>query len=244
MAAADRTLIVNADDFGLSAGVNAGILESHERGIVTSTSLMVRHPAAAEAAGAAEAHPSLAFGLHLDLGQWEYADGEWIAGYERCSLEDRAEVEAECEAQLEAFRALLGRDPTHIDSHQHVHSREPVAAVARAMASRLGVPLRAWRGRYEGGFYGQTGTGEPLPEAIAAERLIELIVALPAGVTELGCHPGRGLGDESSYAAERDREVTALCDPRVRATVEAEGIELRSFAELRAADPPQPLAGS
>ncbi len=232
--AAERTLIVNADDFGLSDGVNAGIVEAHERGIVTSTSLMVRHPAAIEAARCADAHPSLSFGLHLDLGHWEHKDGKWIATYERCSLEDRAAIEAESQAQLAAFRQLLGHDPTHLDSHQHVHTREPVASVARALSSQLGVPLRSWRSRYVGDFYGQTGTGEPLPEAVAAERLIELIVSLPAGATELGCHPGRGVGEESSYAAERDREVTALCDPRVRATIEAEGIELRSFAELRA----------
>ena len=79
-----RFLVVNADDLGLSAAVNAGIAAAHERGIVTSASLMVRQGAAAEAAAYAAAHPALAVGLHLDLGEWDYVDGEWMAAYQRC----------------------------------------------------------------------------------------------------------------------------------------------------------------
>ena len=67
-----RFLIVNADDFGLSAGVNQGIIEAHERGVVTSASLMVRWPAAVAAAAYARSHPQLAVGLHVDLGEWAY----------------------------------------------------------------------------------------------------------------------------------------------------------------------------
>ena len=65
---ADRWLIVNADDLGLSSGVNQGILQAHEQGIVTSASLMVRHQAAPEAVAAAREHPRLGLGLHVDLG--------------------------------------------------------------------------------------------------------------------------------------------------------------------------------
>ena len=54
-----RLLIVNADDFGQTAGVNRGVIEAHDRGIVTSASLMVRWPAAAEAASFARARPAL-----------------------------------------------------------------------------------------------------------------------------------------------------------------------------------------
>jgi chitin disaccharide deacetylase len=225
-------LIVNADDLGLSEGANAGIAMAHERGIVTSASLMVHQGAAREAADYAGEHPGLAVGLHIDLGQWDYEDGDWTLAYERCALDDEASVEAECRAQLKAFRRLVGRDPTHLDSHQHSHNRERVAAVAARLATELGVPLRGRDIRYEGGFYGQTGRGEPLPEAITAQSLIELIVSLPGGWTELGCHPGLRMAEESSYGAEREREVKALCDPGVRERIESEAIELRSFAEL------------
>lgn len=229
---AERNLIVNADDFGLSAGVNMGILEAHERGIVTSTSLMVRKPAAGEAASLAAAHPSLAIGIHLDLGQWDYEGGEWKVAYENCPPDDPAAVDAECRAQVDAFRALLGRDPTHLDSHQHAHEHEPAASVATTMAAELGVPLRGRLVRYEGGFYGQSGKGEPFPAGITTAHLTQLIEALPAGWTEVGCHPGIGVGAESSYGHEREAEVRALCDPRVREAIASEGVELRSFAEV------------
>ncbi|HEX8959864.1 MAG TPA: ChbG/HpnK family deacetylase [Solirubrobacterales bacterium] len=228
-----RFLIVNADDLGLSDGVNAGIVEAHERGIVTSASLMARQSAAADGARRARRHPALAVGLHIDIGQWDYERGEWTAAYERCPPGDEVAVEAECRAQLKAFRELLGRDPTHLDSHQHVHMSEPVASVAARMAAELGVPLRATgRVHYEGGFYGQSGRGEAYPEGISAGHLVELIGSLPAGWTELGCHPGRGAAELSSYGVEREREVEVLCDSRVAAAIERSGARLRSFADI------------
>lgn len=227
-----RELIVNADDLGLSAGVSAGILRAHEHGIVTSASLMVRQAGAPQAVALAAGHPRLAIGLHLDLGQWDYANGEWFAAYLRCDTGDEAAVRAECRAQLEAFRTLVAREPTHLDSHQHVHDSEPVSSVMTALAAELGVPLRGRQVRYEGGFYGQSGKGEPYPQGITAEHLIALIRALPAGLTELGCHPGIGVGGESSYGPERELELQALCDPAVRTALREEGVRLRSFAEL------------
>ncbi|HXS48148.1 MAG TPA: ChbG/HpnK family deacetylase [Solirubrobacterales bacterium] len=230
---AARVLIVNADDLGLSEAVNAGIATAHERGIVTSASLMVRQGAAAAAAGYAATHPALAVGLHIDLGQWDYMEGEWTVAYQRCLPDDEAAAEAECRAQLDGFRRLLNRDPTHIDSHQHTHMSEPVATVADRLAAELGVPLRARGGiRYEGGFYGQTGKGEPFPDSIGVENLIRILSSMPPGWTELGCHPGLGMREESSYGREREVEVRALCDLRVREAIETEGIELRSFAQL------------
>jgi chitin disaccharide deacetylase len=212
-----RWLIVNADDLGLSAGVNAGIVEAHERGIVTSASLMVRADAAAAAA---------------DIAEWRFEAGEWRVGYERCAPADPAAVEAECRGQLDAFRQLTGDDPTHLDSHQHTHMSEPVASVAANLAAELGVALRGRQVRYEGGFYGQTGKGEPYPEGIEPGHLVELIEALPSGWTEIGCHPSRCADTGSSYEAERELELRALCDPRVSAAIERAGVSLRSFAEL------------
>jgi predicted glycoside hydrolase/deacetylase ChbG (UPF0249 family) len=233
---AERLLIVNADDLGLSPGVNAGIVEAHERGIVTSASLMVRATAVADAVASASGHPRLAVGLHLDIAEWQYEDGEWRLNYQRCPPEDAAAVEAECRGQLAAFRELVGRDPSHLDSHQHTHMGEPVASVAAGLAAELGVPLRARGIRYEGGFYGQTGKGEPYPAGIEAEHLVELIEALPPGRTELGCHPAIGEDTGSTYASEREKELRALCAGQVKAALEREEIKLCSFAQI--ASPP------
>lgn len=225
-----RRLIVNADDFGMTPAVDAGIAAAFEEGIVTSTSMMVRQRAAPAAAAYAAAHPGLAVGLHLDLGQWDYVGGEWTAAYLRCDADDPEAVERECRGQLAAFRELTGADPTHLDSHQHTHMSEPVAGVAARMAAELGVPLRGRGIAYEGGFYGQSGKGDPYPEGISLEALVALLRGLPEGTTEIGCHPGIGLGGESSYGEERETELRTLCDPRVREAIEAEKIELVSFA--------------
>lgn len=227
-----RRLIVNADDLGLSAGVNAGIAEAHQRGIVTSTSLMVRADAAAAAAELAREHAELAVGLHLDIAEWRFEDGEWRVAYERCDPEDPGAVEAECRAQVDAFRRLIGCDPTHLDSHQHTHLSEPVASIAARLAAELAVPLRDRGIRYEGGFYGQSGKGEPYLEGIEPEHLARLIEELPPGWTELGCHPARGADTGSTYEVEREVELRSLCDPRVAAAIERAGVELRSFAQL------------
>ncbi len=228
----ERFLVVNADDLGLSDAVNEGIFRAHAGGVVTSASLMVRQGAAPAAAEAANGHPELAIGLHLDLGQWDYENGEWIQAYLRCDTEDREAVESESRAQVERFRALLGRDPTHLDSHQHVHESEPVAGVAEALAAELGVPLRNRAIRYQGGFYGQSGKGEGFPEGIAPAALAALIRGLPPGWTEIGCHPAAGPVPTSSYDAERQVELRTLCDPSIREALNVTNVKLCSFAQV------------
>jgi predicted glycoside hydrolase/deacetylase ChbG (UPF0249 family) len=230
----ERRLIVNADDFGRSAGINTGILRAHAEGIVTSASLMVRWPSAVGAADAARPGRSrLSIGLHVDLGEWAYRDGEWTPVYEVVPTNDAAAVEREVHAQLERFRELMGCDPTHVDSHQHVHRDGVVAEVVDALAGPLEAPVRQRHPLIShcGAFYGRTGRGEPLHDAITPDRLIEILRALPPGTTELGCHPGLDDGADPLYDEERALELLALCDPDVQAVVTAEGIVLASFAD-------------
>jgi len=224
-----RTLIVNADDFGRSAGVNRGVAFAHEKGIVTSASLMVRRPAAVEAAEYARSHPRLSVGLHADLGEWVFRNGAW-----EVVEEPPDDVGDELSRQLDRFSELVGCLPTHLDSHQHVHQREPEAAVISALAGELGLPLRGRNAHisYCGDFYGQTGKSEPMHEAISVESLLNLLTALPAGITELGCHPGVGTDDDLPYGVERSIEVAALCDRRVRAFIDETEISLRSFTDF------------
>ena len=230
-----RAAIVNADDFGQSAGINRGIVEAHERGIVTSASLMVRWHTAPAAAAYARAHPRLSVGLHVDLGESIYRGGEWISLYERVNRRDARAVEAEIRAQLSLCRELLRRDPTHLDSHQHVHTEEPARSILDGIARELGVPLRhrSSRLRHDGRFYGQTSTGEPLTAGITPTRLVEMLRSLPEGVTEVACHPGFADDLLTMYRAERQVELDALCDAGVRRAVRDEGIELIGFADLR-----------
>ncbi len=229
----ERILIVNADDFGRSPGVNAGVIHCHEEGIVTSASLMVRWPDAEEAAAYARGS-SLGVGLHLDLGEWIFDGGSWRARYEVLAEESADAIALELASQLERFQHLVGRPPDHLDSHQHVHRDEPARAPVLAAGERLGIPVReAAPGiAYSGVFYGQDGRGTPVPEAITAEALVAAIEGMPPGATELACHPAAVADHDSSYGEERLAEVEALCDKRVRAAVERCGIALRSFGAL------------
>jgi len=239
----DIRLIVNADDFGHSREVNAGILEAHDHGIVTSTSLMVRRRGANEAADATRTRPALAVGLHVELGEWSYGREGWRVDGEVLA----SGMVEEVRGQVDRFRELVGREPTHLDSHQHVHRGEPARSVLTALAGELRVPLREAdpRVRYLGGFYGQTDTGEPWREGVTTDALVSLVRVLPRGTTELGCHPAKGVPPGTSYGVERTLELVALCDSRVREAIVEAGVALISFAELRSpgASAPRPLAG-
>ncbi len=229
----ERVLIVNADDFGRSPGVNGGVIRSHEEGIVTSATLMVRWPGAEEAAAYAQ-RSSLSVGLHLDLGEWEHREGEWHARYEVLATWTADTVAEEIGRQLERFEQLVGRPPSHLDSHQHVHREEPVRAALHRVGERLGVVVRGVTPgiAYSGVFYGQDAEGSPVPDAITVEALVKTIEALPPGITELGCHPAADADHDSTYARERVQEVETLCDPRVRAVIDRCGVALRPFADL------------
>jgi predicted glycoside hydrolase/deacetylase ChbG (UPF0249 family) len=229
---ADRVLIVNADDFGRSAGVNRGVIQAHEEGIVTSATLMVRWPAAEEAAEYARGR-SLSVGLHLDLGEWERRDGEWHSRYEVLEGDSEEAVAEEIARQLERFESLVGATPTHLDSHQHVHRRDPVRTAVWRVAHRLAIPVRELTPDISYiGFHGQDQDGNPLPEAITPEVLVETIEQLPQGVTELGCHPAADADHPSAYDRERLRELEVLCDPMVAAAIDRAGVALRSFGDL------------
>ena len=210
-----RFLIVNADDLGMTAAINEGIFAAHEGGIVTSASLMVLRDAAPTAVEALAGYPDLAVGLHLE------------SAFVLCNpVGDKGRTpDLKCRKQLERFRALLGRNPTHLDSHKHVHECKPAfGAAAEALAAELEVPLRNRGIRYERRFYGR--------DAISPEHLIRLIEGLPPGWTEIGCHPAAGPVPTSSYDAERQIELATLRDPRVKNLLNVTSVQLCSFAQV------------
>ncbi len=212
-----RTLIINGDDFGLSHGVNDGIVEAHTRGVLTSTSLMVNASAAAEAAAQAQQHPELSVGLH-------FVD-------DSPGVDDPHYATKQFNAQLERFRELTGRDPTHIDSHHHVHARGARLTTFARLVEPLGVPLRlAGPVRYIGGFYAHTRADVSNIRFVSPEYLLH-VVANEAfeGFNELGCHPALRADFESSYFYEREVELATLTEPGLREELEHLGVQLASF---------------
>lgn len=153
---ARRRLIVAADDFGMSPGVNAGILRAHREGILTETSLMVRGAAADEAIALARATPSLSVGLHLALLQGHcaaapreiplladaagrFSDNPIWSGMRYFFVPGiRAQLRREITAQLDAFLAT-GLPLSHVDGHLTIHMHPSALAVLLDVADRYGV---------------------------------------------------------------------------------------------------------
>src|SRR5439155_20701370 len=108
-------------DLGQGPRKNPGIRQGHRTGLSTSASMMVRWPDAAEAAAYGAEHPELSLGLHIDLGEWAYRDETWVPLYEVVALDETEAITDEITQQLARFRGLVGKDPSHVDSHQHVH---------------------------------------------------------------------------------------------------------------------------
>ncbi|MFI5310935.1 MAG: carbohydrate deacetylase [Gemmatimonadales bacterium] len=151
-----RRLIINADDFGLSPAVTAGILEAHAAGAVTSSSMMVHCAGWDDGVRQARSTPTLGIGLHLNLlvgapltrsrSLTDARTGRFptllamVARACRGACEG-AEVAAECEAQLAAMRDA-GIRVTHIDSHRHTHALPGIRRAVASVAALHGLPLR------------------------------------------------------------------------------------------------------
>ena len=253
MSAAKR-LIVNADDLGRTEGINEGIFDAHRRGIVTSATMMVNYPAARRAAVLSRDSPALGIGLHLALSggvpalppdqvrSMVDANGTLPAKPGGLAGADRMEVMAEVRAQLRRFREIMGRDPTHFDSHHHSHREVPAVFDAiLAVAWETGLPVRSASATMTAQLKRE---GVPTPdhfvedfyaEGATLNDLIGIVEDLPLGTSELMCHPAvvdAELRSTSGYAEPRTRELDVLTNPAVRQAVQRSGVRLISFGQL------------
>lgn len=152
-----RQLIVNADDYGRSAGVSRGILYAHRHGIVTSTTAMVNVDDVQHHLAEAIECPALGIGLHCVFCSWRpVLPPEEVPGlvddqgffldqhvfWARAEEIPLLQLEAELNAQFERFTALAGRAPDHLDCHQLVHVHPRLFEVYVDLAARRHVPVR------------------------------------------------------------------------------------------------------
>jgi predicted glycoside hydrolase/deacetylase ChbG (UPF0249 family) len=217
-----KRLVVNADDLGYDPEIDRGILEAHARGIVTSATAMVETPFAAEALRAAPR--SLGVGLHalVDPG----------AG--------RGPAEAALRRQIDRFRALRGAEPTHLDSHKHAHARPEVLEAFAAVAAELALPVRAMGAatrealRARGIVTADAFLGDAaLRPAWTLEALLRALGGVGEGLTELMAHPGHPPSQaRTSFGAEREIELAALCHAEARAVLARGGVRLCSYADV------------
>jgi chitin disaccharide deacetylase len=222
-------IIINADDFGFSRGVNYGIVDSHLKGIVTSTTMMMNAKATKHAITLAKDTPSLKVGVHLVLtwgrpllhdvptlvdeaGNFKkqtlvYGDPEFI------SLDD---LEREWTAQIEKYLAA-NLTPSHLDSHHHVHGIKDFYPVIKRLSDKYEIPVRNAGSHFTDiqiltdiffdDFYGDGITEnyfEKLGERVELGKSIE-VMTHPAYIDET-------LMQESSYNMQRIKETKILME--------------------------------
>ncbi|MCE5325539.1 MAG: ChbG/HpnK family deacetylase [Planctomycetaceae bacterium] len=164
-----KRAIINADDFGFSPGISAGILRAHSEGVVTSTTITANMPAAGEAVGLLALAPRLGVGVHLNACQGpplseparqRLANGDGQMALSAAALLRRLmldpsladAVAAEFEAQIR-WTLDRGVTPTHLDSHRHIHALPAVFARVADLARRYNVRfIRAVDERVAGGW--------------------------------------------------------------------------------------------
>lgn len=150
--------IFNADDFGISKGVNAAIVKAHREGILNSASLMINQKYAAEAVKLAKEMPELEMGLHVNLTN-EYpaasaqeipllvdGQGKLKNGFVNLLLlsffkprQLRLQVEIEMRAQIAKY-LTTGLPLQHLDSHRHVHMIPQIFKTMRKLQKEFEVP--------------------------------------------------------------------------------------------------------
>jgi predicted glycoside hydrolase/deacetylase ChbG (UPF0249 family) len=229
-----RTLIVNADDFGFTRDVNQGIVEAHQRGILTATTLMATGPAFDDAVRLARENPQLDIGCHLVLvGQPPYPPT--VTKLLAAIALRRVKIYEELSAQVRRIQDA-GLKPTHLDTHKHTHLLPPVLDAVARISQEFQIPwVRRpfdFPGHPTGPSPKQTRTNRAmslmrsrfsrvLPAHgcrstdhfsgfgatghYSAGYLVALIRALPEGSTEFMCHPGI-CGDELRAARTRLKE--------------------------------------
>lgn len=254
-----KQLIINADDFGFTTDVNAGIVHAHREGILTSTTLMANGDAFKDAVRLSRETPTLDVGCHLVLVQGR----SLITGrpfpdkpHQLLGLlaRGRLDVYGELRAQIEAI-LKAGIRPTHLDSHKHTHIVPEVFRQVVRLAHEFSIPyvrlpfdrslpLARWPCALAGRYYRRFARafdvrltehflGFRLTGALNEQTFAAALLALEEGVTEFMCHPGY-LGAELAGAAtrlkeSRVRELEALTSPRIRELVATEGIRLTRF---------------
>jgi chitin disaccharide deacetylase len=245
-----RRLIVNADDFGLTPGVSAGILSAARHGIVTSTTVLATADIGADWLGRLR-DSGIGVGLHVNftLGRPLTAGrslvdgtGAFVRDARRAAARANAnDVAREVEAQLERFARLVKRAPTHLDTHHHVGLLSPVREAVLAAAARLGLAVRSQNAEARGRaralglrtpdhFFGESG-----PDAYwSLARTVGHLRELPSGVSEFMSHPGwcDAALAYSRYGRQRETELVGLGGADARATACALGISLSHFGDL------------
>jgi len=256
-----KRLIVNADDFGLTPGINQAVMRAHREGILTSATLMAGGLAWQEAVAMAAKTPTLGVGVHLTLTALKPvlppervpslvdAAGNFRRQFWRVLVWNKKEVEAEWRAQIQRLLEA-GLEPTHLDSHHHIHLWPPLLTIACRLAREFGIPAvraispasfrlmpvsgmqrriaaRSWR-RAEKCPLGKPDTVTALETFGDTQSIAGYLHELGPGIHELFAHPGSPgdgqLAAISSLTAKRVAETELLSSDFFKTAINMAGI--------------------
>jgi len=244
-------LIINADDFGLSRGVNYGIVDAHQLGVLTSTTLMITMPAVDHAIMLSKEVPNLGVGLHLNMTLGKplttclsliKSNGDFYKPNEKPdeSLFSEEEIYQEFKAQYDLFLIKMGKKPTHLDSHLYAHQRyEKAKRAVLRLANECHLPVRDLDTHFhkvtfldwfkaKNGF--DTDLEKELPKRFSEMQHHE--------VCELMVHPAyvdHFITTQSSYNESRNKELQVLISQEMKDLIKSNDIDLIHFGELHPA---------
>jgi len=214
-----KYLIVNADDFGYSFSVNKGIIEAHEKGIVTSTSVMVDAIASQEAA-ALKHFPKLSVGLHF-------------------VVKDFSNVQAELDRQIEKFVSILDTKPDHVDTHKmHPTENDAVKLVLTKYSKANHLPVRCLGfAKFIDSFYcPDDESGFRDENNVSLASLKASINEATDSYNEIMCHVGYSddyLRKTSSYNDLREKELAVIINPMIKQYVVEQGLTLCNWKQIK-----------
>ena len=236
-----RKIFFNADDLGLTHGVNLGIVDCYKKGVVNSASLMTTTPYFEEAVSLIKEHHLENIGLHFNVTEFQpllithktIVDDKGFFFRTICDKNniDLKEVAAELEAQYQRAVAA-GVLITHFDSHHHVHMSELLKKVFLKIATKYGIPLRKVANGYRNPikwfkhdlmfkkhqFYTDSFSSEFYEEAVS-EAVLEHIIQNAKGSIEIMCHPGYVDPENGVYDLQRQLEIDVLISNRIIETL-------------------------
>ncbi len=241
-------VIFNADDFGLTEGVNTGIVEAFHRGVVRSTTMMVAMPAEKHAVQLAVNLPELKVGLHL-----RFTTGKPLTHHKSLTDStgnfptiphfwkkrdfDPVEVHEEVVTQVERFLSL-GLPLSHIDSHHHAHTHPQLIQIVCEVAKEYQVPLRGvGLQRHKEVSNEYMFTDQFYDDKISLEHAKKLMLSYEdrCEVLEVMCHPAHvdnRLSLMSSYLEQREKELRTLSSPDFRMFLQQRGIQVTDYSVL------------
>jgi len=252
-----RRLIINADDCNLTSGVTRGIFQCHDEGILTSTTLLINLPLEERTVRELKKRKKLGVGLHLNvtLGKPLNLPREVPSllkeggifkrplDYQK-RLPSSKEIVKEYEAQIRLFENRFGRKPDHLDTHHHLHDHPHFFRSLRAVARKWKIPIRRSRIFQLSEFKRETSTLRTTDFLFGNlearfhwdfNSFLGLIEGLPAGTSEIGCHPAfcdASLRQISSFREVREKELKVFASRKLRNILAGEGVELVRFSDI------------